>query len=218
MSLSTQSRFIVSDWPQGSQEWLQVRAGKATGSKADCILAKIKTGEAAARRNYRVQLVTEMLTGSPAAQGFTNDAMKWGTENEPLARIAYEAETGELVQESGFTYLHDMPVGCSVDGFIDGDRLGIVEYKCPLSATHIEYLLGGKLPSAYEPQVLHNMWVTGAAYCDFASFDPRLPEHLQLFIVRVDRDEEKMKAYESELIAFLVEVAQLHDKLSKRAA
>jgi len=181
MPLNSQTRFIVSEHPQGCAEWLQIRAGKATGSRAADILAKLKTGgEAASRANYRTQLVTERLTGSPAENGFMNDAMKWGTEQEPFARIAYEAQTGELVQESGFTYLPDLAAGCSVDGFIDGDRLGIVEYKCPISTTHIEYLLGGKLPPKYEPQVTHNMWVTGAQFCDFASFDPRMPPHLQL--------------------------------------
>jgi len=165
--------------------------------------------EAAFAGRVEVQCVTTQMK----ARAY----MKWGAEQEPFARIAYEAQTGELVQESGFTYLPDLAAGCSVDGFIDGDRLGIVEYKCPISTTHIEYLLGGKLPPKYEPQVTHNMFVTGAQFCDFASFDPRMPEHLQLFIFRVERDDEKMASYEIALRAFLAEVDSLYDRLNKWA-
>lgn len=169
------SRYLLSEHPQGTPEWREARAGKATGSMADCIVAKIKTGEAAARRDYRVQVVTERLTCAPAEDGFVSKDMLWGTEHEPYARMAFEAETGELVQEAGFAYLPDVAAGCSVDGFV-GD--GIFEAKCPKSATHIKYLMADKLPAEYVPQVTHNLWVTGAAFADFVSFDPRMPEDL----------------------------------------
>ena len=208
--------YLINSAPQGTSDWLSARAGKATGSRAKDILAKIKSGEAAARRNYRVQLVTERLTGSPQESGFVNDAMKWGTEQEPHARRAYEAHTGYIVTEAGFIYLEDVMTGCSVDGLIGGD--GMAEYKCPNSSTHIEWLLAGVLPSEHKPQILHNLWVTGREWCDFASFDPRLPENLQLFVVRYERIEDEIKAHEAEILQFLSEVDALENRLRKIAA
>jgi|SRR6185503_3476207 len=213
------SRFIVSPHAQGTQEWLQDRAGKATGSRAADILATIKSGEAAARRDYRLELAIERMTGSPAPQGFISAEMAWGTEQEPFARMAYEEQTGRIVSESGFVYLPDVMAGCSVDGFIDeSGSLGIWEAKCPKSFTHISYLRANKLPSAHEPQVLHNMWVTGADFCDFVSFDPRLSGKLQLFTIRVERNEAAMKEYEEKLLTFLAEVDEEHKQLMRMAA
>lgn len=211
--------LIICDHPQGTPEWLADRAGRATGSRAKDILAKIKSGEAAARRNYRTQLVTERLTGSPAESGFVSKEMQWGTDQEPFARMAYESKTGNLVAEMGFIYLPDMMAGCSLDGLIEeGGKTGIFEAKCPISATHVEYLTAGKLPPEYMPQILHNVYVTGADFADFASYDPRMPEKLQLFVVRWERDESAIAAYEAELKAFLGEVDELHKKLSGLAA
>lgn len=206
--------YILSSHAQGTPEWKADRAGKATGSRAADILAKIKTGEAAARRDYRVQLVTERLTGAPADDGFTSKEMLWGTEQEPFARMAYEELTGVLVREAGFTYLPNLSVGCSVDGFTEDD--GFLEIKCPKSATHIAYIQAGTVPSQYVPQITHNLWVTGCKYADFVSFDPRLPDYLQLHIVRFERDEEKIKAHEAEVMAFLKEVDALESSLRKR--
>lgn len=206
--------YITSPWPQGTHEWRKDRAGKATGSMASSIVAKIKTGEAAARRDYRIQLVTERLTGAPAEDGFINKEMQWGTDTEPFARMAYESATGQMVRESGFVYLQIMSAGCSVDGFIEGG--GLLELKCPKSSTHIEYIQGGKLPSKYAPQVTHNLLVTGEPFADFASFDPRMPEGLQLFMVRVNRDDVDIEGYKKELMAFLAEVDELERDLRKR--
>lgn len=111
-------RYILSEHPQGSPEWRAARAGKATASRAKDILAKIKSGEAAARRDYRVQLVTERLIGAPAEDGYVSKEMQHGVENEPFARMAYEAATGNIVQEAGFAHLTDIAAGCSVDGII----------------------------------------------------------------------------------------------------
>lgn len=207
--------FILSEHLQGTDEWKRDRAGKATGSKADAILAKIKTGEAAARRDYRVQLVTERLTGIPAENDFMSKEMQWGVDQEPFMRMAYESRTSTLVREAGFAYLNSIPSGGSVDGFIDNDPMGLgfIEGKCPKSATHIRYLQEKRLPPDYDPQVTHNFYITSAAFCDFVSFDPRLPENLQLFIIRVMRDEDKIKAYESELMKFLAEVKILENEL-----
>lgn len=211
--------LIVCPHPQGTPEWLADRAGRATGSRAKDILAKIKTGEAAARRNYRVQLATERLTGKPQESGFVSKEMQWGTDQEPFARMAYESATGNLVTEMGFIYLPDIMAGCSVDGLIEeGDRTGVFEAKCPISATHVEYLVAGKLPSEYKPQILHNVYVTGADFADFISYDPRMPEKLQLFKVRWERDEAEIKEYEAELFDFLSGVDRVHTSLSELAA
>lgn len=209
-------RFLLSEHPQGSDQWKQDRAGRATGSRAADILATIKNGEAAARRNYRTQLVVERLTGDPAEDGYVSKEMQWGLDHEPFARMHYEAVTGAMVREAGFAYLPDVMAGCSVDGFIDEGSLGIFECKCPLSATHITYLQADQLPSAYEPQILHNLWVTGADFADFASFDPRMPEHLRLFRIRVPRDEKAIKAHEKAVLAFLAEVDATVRELSAR--
>lgn len=210
-------RYVLSDHQQGTPEWKQDRHGRATGSRAVDVMAKIKSGEAAARRDYRVQLAVERLTGAPAEDGFISNDMIWGTTQEPYSRMAFEAATGLLVQEAGFAYLPDIQAGCSVDGFIDDDgRKGLFETKSPKSATHVNYLLAGRLPPQYEPQVTFNMWITGAQFADFASFDPRMPEGLQLFRIRVERDDKRIAEMEAETVVFLSEVDALVAKLRER--
>lgn len=204
--------FTIHNAKQGTEEWLQARAGCVTGSRASDVLAKIKTGEAAARRDYRIQLLAERLSGKPQEDGFISKEMQWGNEQEPLARMAYEAATGVIVRETGFIRHNKLPVGCSVDGDIE-NFTGLVEFKCPKTATHIGWLVDGCLPSKHAPQITHNLWVTGAKWCDFVSFDPRLPEHLQLFMVRVERDSLDLAGYENEVLKFLAELAALEDKL-----
>lgn len=213
-------RYIVSEHAQGTAEWRADRAGRATGSRAKDLLAKLKSGgEAASRKDYRVQLVSERLSGAPQEDGFINQEMRWGTEQEPFARMAYEMATGAVVREAGFAYLPSIAAGCSVDGFIEqGGKSGIFEAKCPKTATHVAYLLANRLPPEYVPQVTHNAWVTGADFADFVSFDPRLPEPLQLLIVRVGREELDIAGYEAELAAFLAEVDALEKQLRARAS
>ena len=163
-----------------------------------------------------MQLVTERLTGAPVENGFVSNDMIWGIEQEPFARMAYEEATGLIVNEAGFLYLPDVAAGCSVDGLIEGG--GLFEAKCPKSATHISYLLANRIPPAYEPQLIHNLWITGEQFADFVSFDPRLPAHLQMFCIRMERDDAKIKAHEEEVLQFLSEVDNLVQKLEKVAA
>jgi putative phage-type endonuclease len=195
---------------QRTEEWFSARLGKVTASRVADVLAKIKTGESASRKNYKMELVVQRLTGKPQ-ESFTNAAMEWGTEQEPFARMAYEAHTGTFVKEEGFV---DHPTiegfGCSPDGLV-GD--GLIEIKCPNTATHIETVLENKAPSKYIPQMQCQMAVTGAKWCDFVSFDPRTPEDLQLFIIRVERDEEYIAEMEKEVKLFLQEVDDLHKQL-----
>lgn len=202
--------------PQGSAEWLAARAGCLTASAIADMLAKTKTGEAASRANLRARLVAERLTGIPQ-DGFSNAAMQWGNEQEPFARAAYEIHSGNLVDQTGLVMHPSIPyAGASPDGLIDD--CGLVEIKCPNTATHIEYLLSGTTPKKYQPQMMWQMECTGRQWCDFVSFDPRMPEHLQLFVVRFERDEERLNDLRKEAIAFLAEVDALILQLTKKAA
>lgn len=198
--------FTVIDAEQRSPEWFAARAGLLTGSRACDVLAAIKSGEAAARRDYRMQLVCERLTGQPQEDGFVNAAMQRGIDLEPKAFAAYEALTGAVAIRTGFLRSTAHLAGCSLDGHVDGFT-GIVEIKCPKSATHLKYWRGkGEAPSDYLPQITHNLWITGAQWCDFLSFDDRFPEQLQTFLVRVNRAEVDIAGYEAAALKFLAEV------------
>jgi hypothetical protein len=207
--------FTVLNAPQRSTEWFAARVGRLTGSVASDMLATIKTGEAAGRRNLRTKLVVERLTGLPQEDGFVNAAMTWGIEHEADAFAAYEAHSGSVVRRTGFLCADALMVGCSLDGDVDGFG-GIIELKCPQSATHLGYLKDGKVPSNHLPQILHNLWVTGAAWCDFVSYDPRFPEHLRLFVVRVPRVEIDILAYSKQAEKFLAEVDEEVKALESR--
>jgi hypothetical protein len=215
-------RYILDPSPQGSPEWFAARLGKATSSKANCINAKNRagTGEGTTRRDYRVQLVTERLTGQVQDDGYQSKHMVAGKENEPYARLAYEAETGNIVRQAGFAYLTDMAAGASVDGFIDDDPdgKGVLEAKCPKSAIHVAYMLAKRLPPEYVDQATHEVWITEADFLDFISFDPRMPEHRQLFRIRVYRKEFDLKGHEANVRLFLSEVDALQEQLMKKAA
>lgn len=213
------SRFTVIDAEQRSEMWLAARAGRATGSRAGDILAKLKSGgEAAVRRDYRLQLAVEVLTGRPQDGGYINVEMQRGIDCEPLALAAYEAQSGNVLRRTGFLAMNEVRAGCSLDADVD-DFAGIVEAKCPKSATHIAYLKGQKVPPEYVPQLTHNIWVTGAQWADFVSWDDRLPEGLQYFCVRVRREELDIKGYEAELTRFLAEVTiEVRDLQGLRSA
>ena len=198
-------KFHVVEHEQRSPAWFLARSGRLTGSRAADMLAKIKTGEAAARRDYRLQLAVERLTGAPQENGFVNADMQRGIDMEATAFAAYEAATGEMVRRTGFICADDHMVGCSLDGDIENFK-GIVELKVPKSTTHISYFKSNGLPSNYLPQVQHNLWVTGAEWCDFVSFDDRLPKSLQLFKTRVFAKFLDMELYQSEAMRFLAEV------------
>lgn len=202
---------------QGTAEWHQARLGKVTASRITDVMATLKSGgEAASRKNYRAQLVVERLTGQPT-ESYTNVAMQWGIDNEPAARECYEFVTGRTVDQVGFI---DHPVvansGASPDGLVGDD--GLVEIKCPNTATHIEYLLAGVVPSDYIKQMQWQMACTGRKWCDFVSYDPRLTLNLQLFIRRLDRDEKLIAEMEAAVLTFLGEVDATVDKLNQVAA
>lgn len=205
----------IIDCEQRSPDWFKVRLGKLTGSVAGDMLATIKSGEAAKRRDLRVRLVCERLTGETQEDGYTNAAMQRGIDKEPAALAAYEAVTGFVAWPTGFCEHDELLAGCSLDGQVQ-DFAGIVELKCPKSATHLSYIKAGKAPADYLPQITHNLWITGAAWCDFVSFDDRFPAALQLVRYRVMREDVDLKAYELAARLFLDEVAAEVDALKGR--
>jgi putative phage-type endonuclease len=195
---------------QGTEEWFTIRIGKVTASRVADVIAKTKTGYSASRDNYMAQLVCERLTGQKG-ESFTNAAMQHGTETEPLARAAYEALKDVLVDEVGFVPHPTIEMaGASPDGLVGDD--GLLEIKCPNTATHIDTLLSQTVPGKYNTQMQFQMACTGRQWCDFVSFDNRLPEELQLFVTRVPRDEVFIRLIESEIVQF---IAELDDKINK---
>jgi putative phage-type endonuclease len=191
---------------QRTEDWFKQRLGKATASRIADIVAKTKTGYSASRKNYAAQLVCERLTGVPQ-DGFTSPAMQWGTDTEPQARAAYCFHRDLDVSECGFFDHPEIAMsGASPDGLIGDD--GLLEIKCPNTAGHIETLLGKAAPAKYVHQMMWQMACTGRAWCDFVSFDPRLPENMRLFVARLHRDDEMITELEAEVTAFLNEVGE----------
>lgn len=189
---------------QRSDEWYAVRLGKATASRFSDIMTMGRNGyEPAARKNYRSELVLERLTGKKA-DSWSSPAMQWGIDNEPLARNNYMFETGNDVVEEFFVQHPTIQAGCSPDGYVGDD--GLIEIKCPNPATHIATLKSKELPSQYEAQVQGQMWLTGRKWCDFVSFDPRMPDNAQMITIRVDRDNEYIENLEYQINRFLSEV------------
>ncbi|MDO1560384.1 YqaJ viral recombinase family protein [Brevundimonas sp. 2R-24] len=205
---------------QGSDEWHQARLGKVTASRVADVIASTKSGWAASRANYASELICERLTGAPTAT-YQNDAMRWGTECEPGAREAYAFETGAIVDLAGFI---DHPTvemaGASPDGLIEAD--GLVEIKCPQTATHLATLRSQKIPGRHVTQMAWQMACTGRSWCDYVSYDPRLPAHLRLFVKRVHADDCGIPALEAQVRQFIAEevdaVIGALDQLYARAA
>ena len=207
--------MITIDIQQGSPEWLALRAGKVTASRIADVIAKTKSGYSASRANYKAQLVAEILTGQPQ-ETYSNAAMQWGTETEPLARAAYEAHRGVFVDQTGFV-LHPFieGAGASPDGLVDD---GLLEIKCPNTAIHIDYLLANEVPCKYLPQMAWQCACTERAWVDFVSFDPRMPENLRLFVIRYEPSMEFIRELEREVVQFIEEVASTVERLRKIAA
>ena len=188
---------------QRSPEWFAARCGKVTASRVADIIAKTKTGYSTSRENYLAQLVCERMTGKPV-ESYSNSAMQWGTETEPFARAAYEARMDLLVTEVGFINHPWITMsGASPDGLANE---GMVEIKCPNTATHIETLLSRTVPAKYITQMMWQMCCADRPWCDFVSFDPRLPEKHQLFIKRINYDPEMVNLLENSVIQFLGDV------------
>jgi putative phage-type endonuclease len=190
---------------QRTPEWFAQRAGRVTASCIYKVMAKTAKGlPGADRTNYHAQLVTERLTGQ-VAESFTNAAMQWGTDTEPQARAMYSFHAGEPAVETGFVAHPSIAMsGASPDGLVGA--LGLVELKCPNSATHIATLTGAGIDRKYLQQMQWQLACTERQWCDFASFDPRLPDEMQLHVERVHRDDEMIEEIEAEVVKFLAEV------------
>lgn len=189
---------------QRTDEWFAVRCGKVTASRIADVVARTKTGYGADRANYMAELVVERLTNT-RAESYTNAAMQWGIDQEPAARDAYSARTGELVTEIGFIpHPRIAMAGASPDGLVGVD--GMVEIKCPNTASHIEYMMEGEPAHKYFLQMQWQMACANRQWNDFCSYDPRMPEGLQLFIVRVPRDDSVIEMLEAEVEKFLAEL------------
>lgn len=196
---------------QGGEEWLRARCGLVTASRVADVVAKTKSGWGASRANYMAELIAERLTGEPATR-FTNAAMQWGTDTEPQARAAYEFFHDVTVVEVGLVKHPTITQSAaSPDGLVGDD--GLVELKCPQTATHIETLLAGKIPAKYDTQMQWQMACTGRQWCDFVSFDPRLPGDLSMFCRRVERDDERIGELESDVLEFLADLGQKLEQL-----
>lgn len=196
---------------QRTDEWYLARAGKVTASRVAEVVAKTKTGYSASRANYMAQLVCERLTGKQQ-ESYSNASMQWGTETEPFARSAYEMKADVFVKDEGLVIHPTIEMsGASPDGLVGDD--GLIEIKCPNTATHIENLLSNKAPANYVIQMQWQMACTGRKWCDFVSFDPRMPDDLQMMVVRVERDDEQIAFLESEVVKFLDEVQEKVNQL-----
>jgi putative phage-type endonuclease len=187
---------------QGSEEWKRIRVGKVTASRIADIVARTKSGFSASREKYAGELIAEILTGEPAERPFTSAAMQWGTDQESQARTAYEFMHDVGVVEVAFV---DHPTisgsGASPDGLV-GDS-GLLEIKCPETHTHIETLIKQTIPAKYVTQMMWQMACTGRQWCDFVSYDPRLPESMQMFVRRVARDDVVIQGLETAVVEFL---------------
>jgi putative phage-type endonuclease len=189
---------------QGSPEWKALRCGKVTASRVADVVARTKTGYSASRANYLAELIAERLTDTPAPS-FTSAAMQHGTETEPEARAAYEFYQSVAVEQVAFVPHPKIDqAGASPDGLVGED--GLVEIKCPNTATHLETLLGQAVPAKYVDQMQFQMACTGRKWCDFVSYDPRMPEHMRMFVRRVARDDTRIAHLEAEIVGFLREL------------
>lgn len=207
--------MLVEGVEQLTPEWLHMRCGIVTASRMADVVAKLKRkdGEAACRLNYKKELVYEVLTGR-AWEHYVTPAMEAGIDNEPLARAAYEIANDVEVVQGGF-FLHDRiaRLGASPDGLVGDD--GLIEIKCPTTATHLDTLVSGEIPDEYTWQMLTEMACSGRQWCDFVSFDARLPKRFQMFVKRFPRDEKLISALEIETLQFLEEVCQYIERLPK---
>ena len=199
---------------QGTPEWFAARLGNVTASRVADVIAKTKSGYSASRENYMAQLICERMTGT-VAESYTNAAMQWGTETEPLARAAYESLADVLVDEVGYIAHPTIErAGASPDGLIG--VFGLLEIKCPNTATHIDTLISEQVPTKYITQMQWQMSCTGRTWADFVSFDPRLPSGLQIFVKRVEFDAEYVAMLKEEVIKFLTELDAKISKLNER--
>ena len=217
MAASKSERAYALALEQGTAEWLAFKAGKVGASRVADIIAKRKDGaSSSSRATYRGELIAEQLTGVPT-ESYKSPAMQWGNDCEPMARSAYQFDQWCAVQQVGCA-LHPTIENAlaSPDGLV-GDH-GLVQIKCPLTATHLETVVNGPaaIPERYIVQMQWEMACTGRRWCDYVSFDPRLPEAMRIYIRRFDRVDGRIKELEAEVAAFLSEIKTYLKALAKK--
>ena len=203
---------------QGTPEWHAERCGKVTASRIADVMSKTKFGHGAARKNYMAELLTERLTGRPR-ESFISGPMQWGIDTEPQARAMYALEHDEDVGEVGFVPHPSLPnSGASPDGLVYDPSIGggLVEIKCPNTATHIETLRTEKIDRKYQLQMTWQMCCTETLWCDFVSFDPRLPDAMQLFVARFWLNEELADEMHQSVADFLSELDAMEDEMREK--
>lgn len=196
---------------QRTEEWFAARCGKVTASRMKDIIAKSDT---AAYRNYQAEIISERLSGRPA-ESYSSREMQRGTELEPKARAVYLLETGSDVSETGLIPHPSIAnSGASPDGLVDSD--GLLEIKCPNTATHIDFLLHRQPKREYILQMQWQMACTGRLWCDFVSYDDRLPEPHAYACIRIMRDPETIERLEQAATDFLAEAEAIIKQLEQR--
>lgn len=215
----------IIDFPQGSAEWKQARAGRVTASNVAKVLSRSRDrkSEGSTRANYKARIIAEILTGKPQEDDFTNDDMEGGVENEPFARGAYEVLTDCFVDtvdpQTGnpiglVVHPRNPRAGASPDGLV-GDK-GMVQIKCPKPAVHIGYRIAGVVPSKYEPQIAWELETCEREWSDFVSYCPAFPAPVNLFVVRMHHDPKRAREIAAEINQFNREVDELIEKLTGR--
>lgn len=198
---------------QSDPSWATARLGFVTASRIADVMAKTKSGPSTSRANYAAELIAERLTGTPGDR-YTNAAMQWGIDTEPHARAAYEFHHDVSCGPAAFITHPTLEWSAATpDGFIDAD--GLVEFKCPNTATHIDTLLSSAIPEKYRLQMQWQMACSARAWCDFVSFDPRLPEEMRMFVKRIKRDDDMIGSIEKEVTLFLGEVSDTLARLRR---
>jgi putative phage-type endonuclease len=203
--------MIIHDVLQRSPEWRKIRCGKIGASDMSTVLAKSRSGgESKTRKTLMFRVLAERLSGIPQ-ETYCNSAMGWGIEHEPFARNLYEVEKSCDTKQVGFVEWDEF-VGCSPDGLVSED--GLVEIKCPNTSTHLSYILANKMPAEYVVQVQSQMWITERKWCDFVSFDPRIPCKA-FWMIRVERDMKKIIEIQDNVMLFIDELKELEERIRK---
>lgn len=204
----------IVDCEQGSEEWVKARIGRVTASRIADVVARTRSGYGASRANYMAELIAERLTGTPTTKIITQP-MQWGKDQEPHARALYEFMHDVTIKQVGLVIHPDIEMAAaSPDGLIGDD--GLIEIKCPNTATHIDTLLGAEIDGSYVKQMQWQMACTGSKWCDFVSYDPRMPPEMQVFVYRMLRHEPTITELESEVMAFLQELGSRISRLTMK--
>lgn len=201
---------------QGTTEWLEMRRGRITGSRFRDARDRLKSGNPSSKCSLYAMDVARERCGGKAGDVYVNSAMRFGSEQEPLARAAYEKATGNIVFEVGFITDDAGFFGLSPDGLVDDD--GVVEIKTMVSSdTLFTALVDGDI-SAYIDQCIGYLWMLDRQWVDLVLWAPDLADlGLAMKVIRIERDQAAIDALESDLLKFMGMVRENESKLRKAA-